>query len=462
MRRAGRIALGVAAGVLLSALAPAAASAAPVASAFFTQEIAAAGSAVGFGIHLTNPDNVAITGVGVTVTLPPGLVVATPNLLFTSCDGTATAAPGGSEISLSGATLAQAGTGDNCDVLLEVVAPDVGLFDVTTDAPTSTETGPGVPSNTATLTVLDVTTTASPGIVLGAGQLSDTAVVGGPVAPQPGATMTFALYGPDDAACQGEPVFVSTVPFPESNGPVASDAFVPTAAGTYRWRATYSNDGIQPAVDSPCNAPGETVVVSPPAVQVVPPPPPPAAAITPPPAAVPPPPGPVPEGPACAGKLVTIVVRRAGTTTRGTSGPDVILGTDAGETIDGAGGDDTICAGGGPDRVRGSGGDDLLLGQGGNDDLRGGSGKDTMAGGDGPDRVDGGTGDDLLDEQNLGGAGHDRLFGGFGRDVIRTAGGVKDKINCGAGSDRLTFDRFDRQVQCEGRIILPPPIALPR
>jgi len=65
--------------------------------------------------------------------------------------------------------------------------------------------------------------------------------------------------------------------------------------------------------------------------------------------------------------------------------------------------------------------DDLLLGESGNDDVRGGSGNDRTGGGDGSDRVDGGTGD-----------------------------------------DQATLHRFDRQVRCEGRIVLPPPIVAPR
>ena len=53
-----------------------------------------------------------------------------------------------------------------------------------------------------------ITTNASPDI--GAeprDELTDTATVLGRVNPQPGATVTFNLYGPDDATCAGAPVF---------------------------------------------------------------------------------------------------------------------------------------------------------------------------------------------------------------------------------------------------------------
>jgi hypothetical protein len=225
---------------------------------------------------------------------------------------------------------------------------------------------------------------------------------------------------------------------------VTSGAFAPVAAGAYRWRATYSDSFQGPAIASPCNAPGETTIVG----------------VALPPAFPPPPP---PTGPECLGRLATIVVSAASRgDVNGTAGPDVIVGTARGETIDGRGGADVICAGAGNDRVRGSGGDDVLVGGDGNDDVRGGIGNDRLGGGEGPDRVDGGPGADVLDEQNLGLGGHDRLFGGTGRDIVRTAGGLKDKINCGPGLDALTFDGYDRQVHCESRIVLPPPAVLPR
>ena len=78
----------------------------------------------------------------------------------------------------------------------------------------------------------------------------------------------------------------------------------------------------------------------------------------------------------CNGAVATIV---------GTSGPDVLRGTD---------GDDVIAALGGPDVVSGLDGDDVVCGGGGPDVLRGEGGVDLLLGDDGPDVAIGGSGDD--------------------------------------------------------------------
>ena len=53
---------------------------------------------------------------------------------------------------------------------------------------------------------------------------------------------------------RGAPVFTSApVAYPVAGGPVTSAAFTPTAAGTYRWRATYSGDANNAAVTGACN-----------------------------------------------------------------------------------------------------------------------------------------------------------------------------------------------------------------
>ena len=58
--------------------------------------------------------------------------------------------------------------------------------------------------------------TTSPAVSggFGAGWLADTATIGGRLDPQPGATIGFRLYGPDDPACSSPPVFESVVPYP--------------------------------------------------------------------------------------------------------------------------------------------------------------------------------------------------------------------------------------------------------
>ena len=61
--------------------------------------------------------------------------------------------------------------------------------------------------------------------------------------------------------CTGAPVFTSVVVQPIADGPVASAAFAPTQAGTYRWIASYSGDANNLAIAGACNAAGETVNV---------------------------------------------------------------------------------------------------------------------------------------------------------------------------------------------------------
>lgn len=103
---------------------------------------------------------------------------------------------------------------------------------------------------------------ASPSITLGAGQLVDVIVVNGRVNPQPDATVSFDLFGPDDATCAQPPLFRSVrVPYPVGGGAVTSAAFAPAMPGTYRWRASYSGDASNQPVSAPCNEVNQSVDV---------------------------------------------------------------------------------------------------------------------------------------------------------------------------------------------------------
>ena len=62
--------------------------------------------------------------------------------------------------------------------------------------------------------------------------------------------------------------------YPVAGGPVTSETFTPTVAGTYRWRARYSGDANNVAVEGLCNAANENVTVTQPATPPPPPPPP--------------------------------------------------------------------------------------------------------------------------------------------------------------------------------------------
>ena len=114
-----------------------------------------------------------------------------------------------------------------------------------------------------------IATIASASITLGSGQLADTATVSGRINPQPGGTIDFRLYGPNDATCSGVPVFTSLgVSYPVTGGAVTSGVFSPVAAGDYRWVASYSGDQNNVPVAGACNAANEIVTV------LAPPPPP--------------------------------------------------------------------------------------------------------------------------------------------------------------------------------------------
>ena len=104
-----------------------------------------------------------------------------------------------------------------------------------------------------------ITTQASGAVTLG-GAVSDDATLAGGF--NPTGTITFTLYGPNDATCGNAPVFTSAAIPVAGNGTYNSGNFTPTAAGTYRWIATYSGDANNAAVAGMCNDPNESVVVS--------------------------------------------------------------------------------------------------------------------------------------------------------------------------------------------------------
>lgn len=92
--------------------------------------------------------------------------------------------------------------------------------------------------------------------------ITDTASLsGGSMNPPAGGTITFTLYGPNDATCSNA-VLISTKPV-NGNGSYTSDSYASIVPGTYRWRASYSGDANNPAVAlSTCGDPTETVDVA--------------------------------------------------------------------------------------------------------------------------------------------------------------------------------------------------------
>jgi hypothetical protein len=120
-----------------------------------------------------------------------------------------------------------------------------------------------------------IPTQASPDVTVG-NPISDTAfltgtasqpgspIINGALGAAAGGSITFRLYGPNDATCSGAAVFTSSPVGVAGDGPYSSGDFTPTAAGTYRWVATYTGNAPNTlGVNGVCNAANENVVVNP-------------------------------------------------------------------------------------------------------------------------------------------------------------------------------------------------------
>ena len=120
--------------------------------------------------------------------------------------------------------------------------------------------------------------------------------------------------------------------------------------------------------------------------------------------------------PMCHGKRATIV---------GTSGDDVLQGTEKADVIWAGPGDDKVYGGLGNDIVCGGPGDDLIHGGRGNDWIEGGAGADRVFGDLGDDHVSGGGGD------------RDEVSGGLGIDTVNGGAGNEDLVRGDYGYDRM-------------------------
>src|SRR5438105_319457 len=95
--------------------------------------------------------------------------------------------------------------------------------------------------------------------------LNDSALLAGGFQPQ--GTITFKLFGPNNATCNPEgavPVYTQTVDVDGNGTYTTAPGYATGAAGTYRWVATYNpgNDTNNRGVTSGCN--DEQVTVTPP------------------------------------------------------------------------------------------------------------------------------------------------------------------------------------------------------
>ncbi|HEY5197818.1 MAG TPA: hypothetical protein VIJ51_12415 [Solirubrobacteraceae bacterium] len=148
---------------------------------------------------------------------------------------------------------------------------------------TDVEDGKPAPAETATASVVvaPATPTLSTAATTAAAvppatspTISDTATISGGLAPT--GTVTFQVFGPNDATCSGSAIFTSTATV-NGNGTYSSGPFTPTAAGTYRFEAGYNGDAANAGISPVCNSPGESVTITPPGTTPPPVTPPPAA-----------------------------------------------------------------------------------------------------------------------------------------------------------------------------------------
>jgi len=117
---------------------------------------------------------------------------------------------------------------------------------------------PNIPSITTNVRASDV--------LLG-GELADTAHLSGTF--NGTGTITFKLYGPNDADCTGDAIFTNVVDVHGDGDYPTSATFTPEEPGTYRWIASYSGDADNAAASGSCNDPNENTTVRQPTLTIV-------------------------------------------------------------------------------------------------------------------------------------------------------------------------------------------------
>jgi|SRR3990170_1314058 len=142
----------------------------------------------------------------------------------------------------------------------------------------------------------------------------------------------------------------------------------------------------------------------------------------------------------------------------GTSGADIICGSDQVDIINAGKGNDMVCGHGGNDIISGGQSDDCLSGGNDEDTISGGLGNDRIEGDSGNDDLDGGKGNDRIN----GGTGDDDIYGGDDSDTnttspgfgsCETTGGLfgddhEDYIEGGMGRDLISGNYGDDE--CHG------------
>jgi fimbrial isopeptide formation D2 family protein len=147
-----------------------------------------------FTVSATN----ALANVSFTDTLPPGMVVATPNGLSTTCgSGTITAVAGSGTISLTGLTFGAAGS---CTITANVTATSAATYN---NAVLVSDVNAG-PGNTATATIV----VALPPTIAKAFADPDLQLLG----PGNTTTLTFTITNPNPGPALTGIAFVDTLP----------------------------------------------------------------------------------------------------------------------------------------------------------------------------------------------------------------------------------------------------------
>jgi hypothetical protein len=103
-----------------------------------------------------------------------------------------------------------------------------------------------------------ITTSATANATVG-GTMSDTATLSGGATPT--GTITFTLFGPNNATCALPAAFTSINTTVSGDGNYSSAPFTPLLPGTYLWVATYSGDPNNNFATTMCGDTGETSAV---------------------------------------------------------------------------------------------------------------------------------------------------------------------------------------------------------